>query len=58
MAEYSNTALQEVAANSAVLFSEAPVPCNRGIIKHRDGSGSFLVNGGTANASGCNCPCC
>ena len=37
-AEYSANALQTVPANGPVIFSASPVPCNRGIIYHRDAS--------------------
>lgn len=44
-AEYSANALQEVAVNESVIFTESPVPCRDGLIYHRDGSGLFrLVN--------------
>ena len=44
-AEYSVNAAQVVPANGSVIFTESPVPCNRGLIYHRDGSGLFrLVN--------------
>ena len=59
MAEYSNTSLQAVQAQGQVLFSESPVPCTRGIIKHRDGSGSFLISGGNGTpVPTYQCPCC
>lgn len=48
MAEYSNAALQTVTENGDVLFSEAPIPCTRGFIIHRDGSGLFKLRGITA----------
>lgn len=50
MAEYSNAALQTVAANGDVTFSEAPIPCTRGLIIHRDGSGLFKLRGITNQA--------
>jgi len=43
MAEYSNAAAQTVAQNSNVLFSETEIPCNRGLIIHREGSGLFTL---------------
>lgn len=55
-AEYSANALQTVAANGSVIFSESPVPCNRGLIFHRDESGSFLLASNAGNA-GCGCGC-
>lgn len=42
-AEYSNNNLQNVAANAAVLFTSSPVPCNRGLVFHRDETGIFLL---------------
>lgn len=45
MAEYSNAALQTVAENADVLFGESPIPCTRGFIIHRDGSGLFKLRG-------------
>ena len=42
-AEYSSNVLQTVTANSSVIFTESPVPCNRGLIYHRDESGLFRL---------------
>lgn len=55
MAEYSANAVQTVAQNSTVIFTDSPVPCNRGLIRHRDESGSFLLRGYVARSS---CGCC
>lgn len=55
MAEYSNNALQTVAINGTVAFGESPVPCRRGLIKHRQGSGSFLLRGYVPQSP---CGCC
>lgn len=55
-AEYSANALQTVEVNAPVIFTESPVPCNRGLIFHRDESGVFqLAN--NAPVSNCNCSC-
>ena len=55
-AEYSANELQTVEVNAPVIFSESPVPCNRGLIFHRDESGIFrLAN--NAGSNGCNCRC-
>ena len=61
MAEYSANAAQTVLAGQPIIFTESPVPCNRGLIFHRDESGIFRL----ANAAGTNgwcstwsCPCC
>lgn len=42
-AEYSANAAQTVPAGSSVIFTESPVPCNRGLVYHRDGSGIFRL---------------
>ena len=47
MAEYSANAIQIVNPGETVLFTDSPDPCNRGLVKHRDGTGSFLLNGWT-----------
>ena len=43
MAEYSANAIQEVAPGGSIIFTESPVPCNRGLIYHRDESGIFRL---------------
>lgn len=59
-AEYSANDLQTVLPSQSVIFTASPVPCNRGLIYHRDESGLFrlaspsLINGGC----GCNHGCC
>lgn len=42
-AEYSANAAQILPVGSSVIFTESPVPCNRGLIYHRDDSGLFRV---------------
>lgn len=42
-AEYSANAAQNVTSNSSVIFTESSVPCTRGLIYHRDGSGLFRL---------------
>lgn len=42
-AEYSANLAQTVPANGSVIFTEAPVPCVRGLIFHRDDSGLFRL---------------
>ena len=41
--EFSSNALQTVAANAAVIFTESPVPCTKGLVFHRDETGVFLL---------------
>ena len=57
MAEYSANALQTVNPGESVVFTDTPVPCSRGFIRHRDETGSFLLSGYVPN-SGCNCRMC
>ena len=45
MAEYTASALQTVDANQNVLFTETPVPCTKGFVVHREGSGVFTLRG-------------
>ena len=45
MPEYTNAAIQTVAVNQNVLFSETPVGCNRGYVTHREGSGFVTLRG-------------
>lgn len=45
MAEYTAAALQVVDADQNVLFTETPVPCSRGWVVHREGSGVFKLRG-------------
>lgn len=57
-AEYSANAIQTVEPGLPVIFTESPVPCNRGLVFHRDESGVFqLANNAPASSSGCNCGC-
>ena len=57
-AEYSANELQTVQPNLPVIFTESPVPCNRGLIFHRDESGVFqLANNSPVNNCNCSCGC-
>lgn len=42
-AEYSANAVQTVPVGGSVIFTETPVPCDRGLIYHRDDSGIFRL---------------
>ena len=55
MAEYSANAVQTVAPASTVVFTDTPVPCTRGLVRHRDDTGSFLLRGYVVRSS---CGCC
>lgn len=51
MAEFSANAVQTVNPGETIVFTDAPVPCNKGLVRHRDGTGNFLLSGRTG------CPC-
>ncbi len=54
MAEYSASA-QTINPGEAVVFNTV-TPCNRGLIRHREGTGSFLLSGWLPNfMNGCRC---
>lgn len=58
-AEYSANAIQTVEPGLPVIFTESPVPCNRGLIFHRDESGVFqLANNAPVRNCDCSCGCC
>lgn len=42
-AEYSANAAQVVPVGGSVIFTESPVPCNQGLLYHRDDTGLFRV---------------
>lgn len=53
--EWSNAALQTVNPGETVNFTENPVPCTRGLIRHRDDTGNFLLVGYVPRQYGCPC---
>ena len=55
MAEFSNNQLQEVNPGETIIFTESPVPCRRGLIRHRDDTGNFLLVGYVPRQYGCRC---
>lgn len=55
MAEYSANAVQTVNPGESIVFTEAPVPCDRGLVRHRDDTGSFLLAGYVPRQYGCRC---
>lgn len=56
-AEYSANATQVVQINQPVIFTESPVPCNRGLVFHRDESGIFLLSSNAPKSDSCGCGC-
>lgn len=55
MAEYSANAIQVVNPGESIVFTDSPVPCERGFVRHRDGTGNFLLSGRIAQRR---CRCC
>ena len=52
MAEFSANAVQTVNPGETIIFTETPVPCNRGFVRHRDDTGSFLLSGWVPKQNG------
>lgn len=53
MAEYSANAVQTVNPGESIVFTTTVVPCGRGFVKHREGSGNFLLSGWVPVCPGC-----
>lgn len=58
MAEWTSVARQIVNPGEAIVFTENTVPCTKGLIKHRDDSGAFNLNGNANSGFSYGCPCC
>lgn len=58
MAEYTAIADQTVLANQPVIFTESPIPCTRGLIRHEDGTGLFNLSGAVPVSEFQNRCCC
>ena len=54
MAEYSANTIQIVNPGETIVFTDSPDPCRRGFVRHRDGTGNFLLSGWVPNRC---CPC-
>lgn len=52
MAEYSANSVQTVNPGEAIIFTNTPVPCTKGYIRHREETGNFLLSGAS---NGCQC---
>lgn len=55
MAEFSAVAEQILNPGESIVFTASPVPCKRGLVRHRDDTGSFLLSGWVPRNS---CGCC
>lgn len=58
MAEYSANAVQLVPPGESIVFTTTVVPCQRGFVRHREGSGNFLLSGWLPNLNRRRCCCC
>lgn len=56
MVEFSANAFQTVNPGETVVFTTTKVPCTRGFVRNREGSGDFLLSGWVPNGrGGCCC---
>lgn len=45
MSEFSANAVQVVNPGESIVFTDTPVPNQNGLVRHRDGTGNFLLSG-------------
>lgn len=55
MAEWTSVAVQTVNPGESIVFTDTADRCERGLVLHRNDSGSFLLKG--VGNNGCNCGC-
>lgn len=55
MAEYTNNALQTIDPGEVAIFTDSPVPCTRGFVRWRSGTGNFVLSGWVPSKGGCAC---
>ena len=53
MAEYTNPTRQTLDPGESVIFTVAPVPCTRGFVRWRQGTGNFNLSGWVPRKSCC-----
>ena len=55
LCEFSNNDVQTINPGESAIFSVTEVPCTRGFVRHREGTGNFLFSGYVYNRAGCRC---
>ena len=45
MAEFTSVSQQQVNPGETIIFTENPVPCDRGLVRYREGTGAFRLKG-------------
>ena len=55
MSEFSAVLQQTVQPEAAIVFTDTDVPCKRGFIEHRNGTGAFLLSPWVPRQTGCQC---
>ena len=55
MAEYINNAVQTINPGESAIFTVASVPCERGFVRWRAGTGNFILKGWVPVKNGCRC---
>lgn len=55
MCEFTAVAQQVVNPGEAIIFTETAQACQRGFVRHQDGTGTFNLSGATPYRNGCLC---
>ena len=55
MAEYGANGVQTIAPGGFAVFDLTVVPCNRGLVRHSDGTSNFILSGWVPNQYSCPC---
>lgn len=55
MAEYTAVAPQTINPGESWIFTATTTPCNRGLVRHSDGTSTFLLSGWTPFNNSCRC---
>lgn len=55
MAEYTANGTQTINPGEVAVFTNAPSPCRRNLVRWRSGTGNFVLSGWVPNRGGCQC---